>query len=1098
MVGFGSIGNFSSSGSLISIDTSVPGFGPIGANAFSRYGGYPYQTLVHEIGHLIGLGHGGPYNGSVNSSTQQFSAYDTRLWSLMSYIDPWTTTAKYYGSYPVTGTNWGISPDGYFNEPTTPMMLDILAAQRLYGPATSGPLASGGQVFGFHSNIDSSIARYFDFNVNKFPVITIWDGGLNNTLDLSGWSTPSTINLNPGTFSSANGAVNNIGIAPGTVIETAIGGGGNDTIIGNSSNNTLNGGGGADTLFGGIGADTLIGGAGTDTANYASSSAGVTVNLLTGLGSGGDAQGDTLSGIENITGSAFADVLTGDNGANTLVGGAGADVLVGGLGTDTADYSSSAAAVNVNLLTGSGAGGDAQGDTLATIENIIGSAFADTLTGNAVANTLDGRSGNDTLIGGAGADALIGGAGTDTADYSSSAAGVTVNLQTGLGAGGDAQGDTLSGIENIIGSALADVLTGDSGANTLVGGLGADVLNGGAGTDTADYSSSAAGVTVSLETGSGSGGDAQGDALSGIENIIGSALADTLTGNGGINTLVGGLGADVLNGRAGNDTLSGGADTDTFLFDGTAFTPAQPGSAFFDRILDYDQGNTGMFSLAEGDTLDFSALISPTHVHDATGTLVRVLENPSGTAAILQIDQDGTAGGMNWTTIARLDGVHTGNGVRVILDSSQPAVTLFAPAAGADQELRRRRSRRHPVAERQWHARGVADEWHQRGDRQWRRLVQSGAELAGQGQRRLQRRRQVRHPVAGQRWHARDLADGRHHCRVGRCRRLVQSGAELAGQGQRRLQRRRQVRHPVAGQRRHPAIWLMDGTTAMSVGAVGPFNPGPSWQIKGSGDFDGDGKSDILWQGSDGTPAIWLMDGINFVSTSAAGSFNPGPSWQVKGSGDFNGDGKSDILWQGSDGTPSIWLMDGTTAVTVSAAGSFNPGPSWQVKGSRRLQRRRQVRHPVAGQRRHAGDLADERHQHGVHKCGRLVQSGNGLARDRLASASPLTARRQVNDGGGHAERQYHRGQRWQQLAARHRQGRTSSMGLTRTDRRAKPVQSPRNGLQPIFPRRFSPPRPPAISVASSSSRKPARSKSSIFPRTRFRPRRFSTCPTRS
>ena len=272
---------------------------------------------------------------------------------------------------------------------------------------------------------------------------------------------------------------------PGTVIETAIGGGGNDTIIGNSFNNTLNGGGGADTLIGGIGADTLIGGPGTDTANYASSSAGVTVNLLTGSSAGGDAQGDTLAAIENIIGSAFADMLTGD-------------------------------------------------------------------TGN---NTLDGRSGNDTLIGGAGADVLIGGAGTDTADYSSSAAAVTVNLQTGLGSGGDAQGDTLSGIENIIGSAFADVLTGDSGANTLVGGAGADALNGGAGTDTADYSSSAAGVTVSLQTGSGSGGDAQGDTLSGIENIIGSALADMLTGDGGVNALVGGLGADVLNGRAGNDTI---------------------------------------------------------------------------------------------------------------------------------------------------------------------------------------------------------------------------------------------------------------------------------------------------------------------------------------------------------------------------------------------------------------------------------------------------------------------------------------------------------------------------------------------------------------
>src|SRR5262245_269097 len=248
---------------LISIDTSVAGFGPIGAD-FSLYGGYPYQTLVHEIGHLIGLGHGGAYNGNVNPATQQFSAYDTRLWTIMSYINPWTTSAQYYSSYPVTGSNWGVSPDGYYYEPTTPMILDILAAQQLYGVATSGPLASGGQVFGFHSNVAGSIHNYFDFTVNAHPVITIWDGGLNNTLDLSGWNTPETINLNPGTFSSANGQTNNIGIAIGTVIETAIGGSGADTLIGSSANNTLKGNGGNDTMNGAAGLDTLIGGAGSD------------------------------------------------------------------------------------------------------------------------------------------------------------------------------------------------------------------------------------------------------------------------------------------------------------------------------------------------------------------------------------------------------------------------------------------------------------------------------------------------------------------------------------------------------------------------------------------------------------------------------------------------------------------------------------------------------------------------------------------------------------------------------------------------------------------------------------------------------------------
>jgi Ca2+-binding RTX toxin-like protein len=135
------------------------------------------------------------------------------------------------------------------------------------------------------------------------------------------------------------------------------------------------------------------------------------------------------------------------------------------------------------------------------------------------------------------------------------------------------------------------------------------------------------------------------------------------------------------------------------------------------------------------------------------------------------------------------------------------------------------------------------------------------------------------------------------------------------------------------GQDGTPAIWLLDDTNVTFVGAVGPFNPGPSWHLKGSGDFDADGRSDFLWQGQDGTPAIWLMDGTNVTFVGAVGPFNPGPSWQIKGTGDFNGDGKSDIIWQGQDGTPAIWLMDGTTVTGVGAVG-FNPGASWHVVGT--------------------------------------------------------------------------------------------------------------------------------------------------------------------
>jgi Ca2+-binding RTX toxin-like protein len=339
-------------------------------------------------------------------------------------------------------------------------------------------------------------------------------------------------------------------------IESAEGSQFGDTLAGSSGANVLLGLGGDDALSGLGGADVLDGGAGADTASYASSGAAVMVNLATGTGSGGDAQGDTLVNIENLVGSAFADVLTGDAGSNVLTGGAGADILNGGAGFDTASYLSSGAAVMVNLATGTGSGGDAQGDALVSIENLVGSAFADTLAGDA---------GSNVLTGGAGADALDGGAGSDTASYASSGAAVTVNLATGTGSGGDAQGDSYVSIENLAGSAFADTLTGDANDNVIIGGVGADMIDGGAGADTADYSASVAAVIVSLATGTGLGGDAQGDVIvkGTVENLIGSAYADALVGDAGNNVLTGGAGDDRLNGGLGADALDGGAGADT-------------------------------------------------------------------------------------------------------------------------------------------------------------------------------------------------------------------------------------------------------------------------------------------------------------------------------------------------------------------------------------------------------------------------------------------------------------------------------------------------------------------------------------------------------
>ncbi|MGO1076523.1 calcium-binding protein [Inquilinus sp. CA228] len=477
----------------------------------------------------------------------------------------------------------------------------------------------------------------------------------------------------------------------GTVIGTISASAGIEEFDGSAFNDVLAtvAGGDAATLHGNAGDDTLIasatielldGGADTDTVSYTNSSAGVTVDLrLAGAQvSAGAAGGDTLTGIENLIGSVAADTLHGDAGANRLAGGAGADQLVGEAGIDTADYSASAAGVTVNLAAGTGLGGDAQGDTLATIENLTGSALADALYGDGNANALAGMNGDDTLRGGAGADGLDGGDGIDTASYRGSVA-VAVDLLNHTASGGDAAGDTLTAIENLTGSSFADQLAGDGGRNvvsgdngadtlagnggddllaggagddgldggdgadrlvgddgvdtihggtgndsvdagtgndqvfgeagidtilggagddrldggegndTLDGGSGADVLAGGAGIDTANYAASATGITLNLATGASSGGDAQGDTLSGIEQVLGSAQADVLTGDTDANTLWGMAGDDVLTGGGGGDAMKGGAGNDRFVY--TALSDSAASGLGKDSIRDFSTGD---------------------------------------------------------------------------------------------------------------------------------------------------------------------------------------------------------------------------------------------------------------------------------------------------------------------------------------------------------------------------------------------------------------------------------------------------------------------------------------------------------------------------
>ncbi len=207
----------------------------------------------------LGLDHGGNYNGGSpaygNTSTGWLYTEDSRQFTIMSYFNA-----------SATGANWG----GKYAQ--TPMVYDILAIQQMYGADYT--TRAGDTVYGFNANAGNSI---YDFTQNTSPILTIWDGNGIDTIDLSGWSSASTLNLTAGSYSSVNGMTKNLAIAYDVDIENATGGSGNDIItgndlanilLGNGGNDTINGAGGNDTINGGAGVDILIGGAGDDTIYF--------------------------------------------------------------------------------------------------------------------------------------------------------------------------------------------------------------------------------------------------------------------------------------------------------------------------------------------------------------------------------------------------------------------------------------------------------------------------------------------------------------------------------------------------------------------------------------------------------------------------------------------------------------------------------------------------------------------------------------------------------------------------------------------------------------------------------------------------------------
>ena len=610
---------------------------------------YSYQSYVHEIGHALGLGHAGPYNGSATYGVNNIYTNDSWAYTVMSYFDQ---DVSGYGS------------DRFV---MTAQLGDIVAIQNLYGAATT---RTGDTTYGFNSNAGElyDLTLYAGSPAFGAPGMTIYDSAGNDTLDFSGYSNNQTINLQAATFSSVGSYTANVAIATNVTIENAIGGSGNDNITGNAFANVLNGGAGADNMTGGAGNDTFIvdstgdqviegTGGGTD---------GVQSSVSFTLGS--NVENLTLTGTANLSGmgNALANVLTGNAGDNVLQGGAGDDTLDGAQGTDTAVFGGNAAdysiAGNVDTATVSGIDGT---DTLTNIEMLqfddqvvqVGSnnsapvaaadtastnedtpltiaaatllandtdTDGDTLTITAVSNAVNGSvalEGNGNVVftpnanfnGAATFDYTVsdGNAGTDTAtvivtvnpvndaplavaDAASTNANtpLTIAAATLLANDTDTDGDTLTitAVSNAVNGSVAldgngNVVFTPDANFTGAATFDYTVSDGNAGTDTGIVTVTIGNIVM------GTPGD---DALNGTEN------GDFIYGLGGNDTLSGG---------AGNDVLYGGSGADVAVFSGAmsgySITHSGTGIGVTDIAADVN-GDDGTDILNGVETLRYS------------------------------------------------------------------------------------------------------------------------------------------------------------------------------------------------------------------------------------------------------------------------------------------------------------------------------------------------------------------------------------------------------------------------------------------------------------------------------------------------------------
>jgi serralysin len=459
-------------------------------------------------------------------------------------------------------------------------------------------------------NDPGDVNDFYDLEILTAPVV---EGGLG--FDFTNFGADDYVSIGAADLNSTA----TFRLSGNTMNNVLTGANGNDTLRGDDGNDILVGGfGGADTLDGQDGDDTIV-----------SSGFGPAADTLTG-GAGAETDGDTLrvlgnqaftsaftgagtlSGFENLSfggipGLTTTAITVAFNSSQIGAGLASDLSVTGNAGiTERIDIAMNATSIDLHLwsfTTWADAGDEVRITGTNAANTIVGSSSRDTIDGGIGSDNISGGLGADTLIGGAGGDTLNGGDGIDTASYAASGA-VNVNLGAGTASGGHAAGDTLSFIENLIGSNSNDTLTGNGLANTLNGGGGADTLDGGAGVDiliggagndtyVVDHKNDV--TTEELNAGADTvlssvtrtlGGDIENLILTGATAIngVGNALANTLTGNAKGNNLKGGNGADMLIGGAGKDTITGGGGADKFVLN----APALAGNA--DIFTDFFKG----------------------------------------------------------------------------------------------------------------------------------------------------------------------------------------------------------------------------------------------------------------------------------------------------------------------------------------------------------------------------------------------------------------------------------------------------------------------------------------------------------------------------